>query len=68
MNALIESIVGGEINVVEPPYTLRIRGTADLPPGVAEELGWLKDGVADGREEFQEREGRDVDVDVELLP
>ena len=43
-----------------------IRGTADLPSGVAEEVGWLKQGGADGREEFQEWEGRDVDV--ELLP
>ena len=66
MNALTESIVWGEIDAVEPPYTLWIRVTADLPPGVAEELGWLKQGVADGREEFREREGRDVDV--KLLP
>ena len=66
MNALTETIVWGEIDAVEPPYTLWIRGTAYLPPDVAEELGWLKEGVADGREAFQEREARDVDV--ELLP
>ena len=66
MNALTESIICGEINAVEPPYTLRIFGTANLPPRVAEELGWLKEDVADGREVVQERHGRDVDV--ELLP
>ena len=68
MNALIESIVGGEINVVEPPYTLRIRGTTNLPTGVAEKLDYLREGVADAREESHEIFGRDVDVDVELLP
>ena len=68
MNALTESIVWGEINAVEPPYVLRIHGTATLPPDVAEELGWLKEGVTDGRAEFNVRRGHDVDVDVELLP
>ncbi len=68
MNALIESIIWGDINAVDPPYTLRIRGTANLPPDVAEELGWLKEGVEEGREEFAVRKGHDIDVDVELLP
>ena len=68
MNALTESIVWGEINTVEPPYTLRIRGTANVPPDVAEELSWLEEDVANAREEFQERRGHDVDMDVELLP
>ena len=68
MNALTESIVWGEINAVEPPYTLRIRGTANLPPGVTEELGWLGPGVANARDDFHGLFGRDVDVDVELLP
>ena len=68
MNALLESIIWGEINAVDPPFTLRIRGTANLPAGVAEELGWLKEGVEDGREEFEVRKGHGVDVGVELLP
>ena len=68
MNALTESIVWGEINAVEPPYTLRICGTASLSPGVAEELGWLKEDVANARQDFYGTFGRDVDVDVELLP
>ena len=68
MNALTESIVWGEINAVEPPYTLRVRGTANLPPGVAEELGWLEEDGASARQDFYGMFGRDVDVDVELLP
>ncbi len=68
MNAFTESIGWGEINTVEPAYTLRIRGAANLPPAVAEELGWLKEGVTDGRAEFNVRCGRDVDVDVAFLP
>ena len=68
MNALAVSIVGGEINAVEPPYTSRFHGTADLPASIADELGWLKEGVADAREEFEGMFGRDVNVDVEVLP
>ena len=67
MNALTESIVWGEINAVEPPYTLRVQGTADLPAGIAEELGWLKEGVENAREAFKAIKGYDIDVEVELL-
>ena len=68
VNALTESIVWGGINAIEPPYLLRIRGTANLPPDVAEELGWLREDVAKHRAEFRMRKGRDVDVEVQLLP
>ena len=68
MNALTESIVWGEIDAVQPSYLLRIHGTANLPPDVAEVSGWLREGVTDGGAEFSVGGGHDVDVDVGLLP
>ena len=66
VNALTESIVWGEINAVEPPFTLRIHGVAHLPDSVAEEIGWLKEDVCKARIAFKSMKGRDVEVAVEL--
>ncbi len=67
VNALTESMVWGEINAIEPPYTLRIHGTENIPADLVEELGWLKEDVARAREEFRSIKGCDVDVEVEII-
>ena len=67
VNALTESMVWGEINALEPPYTLRILGAAKLSADLVEELNWLKEGVQEARADMRSREGQDVDVDVEII-
>ena len=41
VNALIDSMVYGGINAVEPPYEIHITGTTHLPPAVRQELDWM---------------------------
>jgi hypothetical protein len=45
MNALIDSMIYGGINGVEPPYKIWIKGAANLPPSVQTELGWLTEAI-----------------------
>ena len=68
VNALTESMVWGEINAVEPPYTVRIVSMKDPPPDVQQELTWTAEGVAKARKDFKSRKGHDVDVNFELVP
>jgi hypothetical protein len=66
-NALVESIVWGEINAIEPPYRVRVTNLRERPQRVQEEVGWIEEGVAEGKIEFKERRGRDVDVGFEIV-
>lgn len=67
-DALIDSMVFGGINSVEPPYAIRISGTANLPPDVREELEVAKEALEEGRKDFRGLKGRDVEVGIEIEP
>ena len=45
VNALIDSMVYGSINGVEPPYKIWIKGAANLPSKVKTELGYLVEAL-----------------------
>jgi hypothetical protein len=51
VNALLDSIVGGSINGVEPPYILRFQGLAERPHEVqvlVSDLGrWIPERLVD---------------------
>lgn len=67
-DAFIDSMIWGGINAVEPPYTIRISGTAMLPKDVREYIELVKQALAEGRLDYQRREGRDVEVAIEIEP
>lgn len=55
-----------ETNAVNPPYVVRIANMALVPAAVREEIGMVRDCLAESRQEFRARMGRDVEVSFEL--
>jgi RNAse (barnase) inhibitor barstar len=68
VNALVDSMIWGGINELVPPYTIRIRHMAGLSKDLADEIEAAKRSLREARLDFQSREGRDVDVQLETLP
>ena len=68
IDALIDSMIWGGINAVEPPYTIRIRNVGQLPKDVLNAVELAKSALAEGRADFNRREGHDVEVQLELVP
>ena len=64
VNALIDSMVWGGMNKVEPPYTIRIFGIAKLPEDVREEIELLRHALPEACAEFRSREGRDLGIRI----
>lgn len=67
VDALIDSMIWGGINSVEPPYTVRISGIEAIPREVCAEVRLAKVELDEARLEFQRRQGRDVQVIFEIL-
>lgn len=67
-DALIDSMIWGGINAVEPPYTIRISGTAGLPKDVREHIDLVKQALRRGRRDYQSRQGGDVGVSIGIEP
>jgi hypothetical protein len=63
--AFIDSMIWGGMNSIEPPYTVRIEGTANLPEKVRNEIELLKQALARGRPYFFEAEGHQAEVYLE---
>ncbi len=66
-NALVDSMIWGGLNSVEPPYTIRISGTATLPNDVRNHIELIKEDLARGRQEYHERCAGNVDVSIEII-
>lgn len=66
VGALMDSMIWGGINAVEPPYTIRIHNTNHLPRTVIDEIELVKSVLAEARAEFNERNGHDVEVELEI--
>jgi RNAse (barnase) inhibitor barstar len=62
INALIDSMIWGGINRVEPPYTIRIRDVVQLPGDVRNHIELAKNALLEARAEFRIRHHRDVEV------
>jgi hypothetical protein len=63
--ALVDSMVWGGMNSVEPPYTVRISGMATLPHDVRDDVEEAKELLAAGRRYYQSSRGGDVEVAIE---
>ncbi len=68
VDALIDSMIWGRINAIEPPYTIRIVGTQKLSKDVRDHINLVKEDLAGARKEFQERQGKDAEVNFEIEP
>jgi hypothetical protein len=67
INALVDSMIWGGINKIEPPYSIRITETGRLPKDVHEHIELAKNALAEGRAEFRALRGRDVQVQFEII-
>ena len=66
-DAFNDSMVWGGMNSVEPPYTVRISGTAELPTDVMSAIAEVSEAIQDGRRDHIARKGTDVDVSIEIV-
>jgi RNAse (barnase) inhibitor barstar len=62
LNALIDSMVWGGMNLVEPPCTIRILQTQGLSKDVRDEIEMVKDAIAQARRDFRLRRGSDIEI------
>jgi hypothetical protein len=68
LNALVDSMIWGGINAVEPPYLVRVSGTTMLPKNVRDHIETAKRALAEGRTDYQKLRGGDVEVAIEIEP
>jgi hypothetical protein len=68
VDALIDSMIWGGMNALEPPYTVRISGTGEAPENVRDKIELVKQALAEARAEFRARQGHDVEVQLETYP
>lgn len=67
-DALIDSMVWGGINAVEPPYTVRISGLSAAPQEVRNHVQLVSDVLVDGRIYRKRHRGDDVKVSIVIAP
>ena len=67
IDALLDSMIWGGINAVEPPYTIRIQHIAAAPKDVADKIELVKQAITQARSDFQAQNGRDVHVKLETM-
>jgi len=68
LNALVDSMIWGGINAVEPPYEVKIFGTSNLPEETRTEIELAERALAGARDEFLMRNRREVDVYFSIAP
>jgi hypothetical protein len=66
LNALVDSMIWGGINATEPPYTVRIFGSAKLPQDVYREIEMARRALAEARMAFRALRDRDAEVFIEI--
>ena len=68
LNALVDSMIWGGINAIEPPYIVRITGAAKLPKNIRDHIETAKTALAQGRTDYQKLRGGDINVAIEIEP
>ena len=66
VGAFLDSIFGGGMNTLEPPYVIKVVNTADLVPEVKEMVLDFSSAVAETRARRLARTGQDVAVRLEI--
>jgi len=66
-DALVDSMIWGGINALEPPYTIRIVGTAATPENVRDCIDTTRWAIEEGRKDYQKQLGGDIGVTIEII-
>jgi len=66
INALIDSIIYGRINEINPPLTIRVSYSENTSKAVLHEIAILKEQLSIHRREKFLSQGRDTEVDLVL--
>ena len=67
LDALIDSVIWGGVNALEPPFAIRVRHLAGSPKTVRDAVELTKHALSEARSEFRARNGGDVDVELQIL-
>lgn len=68
VDAIVDSMVRGGINSVQPPYTIRVVGTAKADPKIKAEIETLAKALKDARLWRHNHRHDDVEVAIEIAP
>jgi hypothetical protein len=66
VDALVDSMIWGGINAIDPPYTIRIFGVSQVSDDVRADIELSRRALEDGRA-FRERRGDAVQVRLQIL-
>ena len=66
INALIDSMVYGGINGVEPPYLIQVQNTSQAPEDVMREVKLVEKHIPIARNERMHSSGLDCDIKFEV--
>ena len=66
-DALVDSMIWGGMNAVEPPYSIRITGLSTAPSEVRDEVELAKNDLAKGRDYRKRHDGDDVQVSIDVV-
>lgn len=67
VNALVESMVQGDINKVEPPFRIEILNSECCSADIRQELDWTVEGTRSAKAHFATQWGFTPDVNFEVL-
>ncbi len=68
LNALVDSMIWGGMNAVEPPYEIRVSGAKNLSKDTRAEIDALKQALANARAERRASGNRDMEIGFEINP
>ena len=68
VNALIDSMIWGGINAIDPPYTVVVRGVAHASVDIRAHLEVIRRALVEARAEFATRRGHELNVEFETAP
>ena len=67
-DALVDSMIWGGINAVDPPYIVQISGLSAVPQQVRDEIQLASDILVEGRIYRKRYRGDDVDISIVTAP
>jgi hypothetical protein len=67
VNALMEFMIWGGMNTIEPPYLVRIKHVKGSPKDVTNEIELVQQTLVMARTQYQVQHGSDVNVSLEII-
>ena len=67
-DALVDSMIWGGMNAVEPPYTVQISSLSTAPKEVRDHVQLVSDVLVDGRIYRKRHKGDDIEASIVIAP